>query len=180
MTKKIVLGDPIIINGRKLSLSRAVKAGDYIFCTGQVPMKEGLVMTSGSIEDQTRIVIEEIKKTLELGNCSLDDVVKSDKAFKSSSELKTPILIDHTGKVGKAYGARSTPHMFVIDKEGVLQYQGAFSDQGKTNYVLNAVEAIKAGKTPSPATTKSWGCGIKYASGSASGRGGKGGKRRRN
>ena len=113
-------------------------------------------------------------------NKSMDDVVKSDKAFKSSSELKTPILIDHTGKVGKAYGARSTPHMFVIDKEGVLQYQGAFSDQGKTNYVLNAVEAIKAGKTPSPATTKSWGCGIKYASGSASGRGGKGSKRRRN
>ena len=39
MTKKIELGDPIIINGRKLSLSRAVKAGGYIFCTGQVPMK---------------------------------------------------------------------------------------------------------------------------------------------
>ena len=77
MKKKQPLGDPIIINGRQLSLSRAVQAGDYIFCTGQVPMKEGLVMTSGSIEDQTRIVIEEIKKTLELGNCSLDDVVKS-------------------------------------------------------------------------------------------------------
>jgi alkyl hydroperoxide reductase subunit AhpC len=101
--------------------------------------------------------------------------MKSDKAFKTSADLKAPILVDHTGKVGKAYGARSTPHMFVIDKEGVLQYQGAFSDQGKTNYVLNAVEAIKAGKTPSPATTKSWGCGIKYASGSG---GGKGGKRR--
>ena len=53
MTKKIVLGDPIIINGRKLSLSRAVKAGDYIFCTGQVPMKDGKVMITGTIEEQT-------------------------------------------------------------------------------------------------------------------------------
>ena len=77
MKKKQPLGDPIIINGRRLSLSRAVQAGDYIFCTGQVPMKDGHVMTSGTIEDQTRIVIEEIKKTLDLANCSLDNVVKS-------------------------------------------------------------------------------------------------------
>ena len=77
MKKKQPLGDPIIINGRQLSLSRAVQAGDYIFCTGQVPMKEGSVMTSGSIEDQTRVVIEEIRKTLGIADCSLDDVVKS-------------------------------------------------------------------------------------------------------
>ena len=77
MKKKQPLGEPIIINGRQLSLSRAVQAGDYIFCTGQVPMKEGKVMTSGSIEEQTSVVIEEIKKTLGLADCSLDDVVKS-------------------------------------------------------------------------------------------------------
>ena len=77
MTKKHPLGDPIIINGRQLSLSRAIKAGDYIFCTGQVPMKNGSVMTTGSIEEQTIAVIEEIRKTLSLANCSLEDVVKS-------------------------------------------------------------------------------------------------------
>lgn len=77
MTKKIVLGDPIIINGRKLSLSRAVKAGDYIFCTGQVPMKDGNVMTSGTIEEQTIAVIQDIQKTLSLADCTLNDVVKS-------------------------------------------------------------------------------------------------------
>ena len=77
MTKKYPLGDPIIINGRQLSLSRAIKAGDYIFCTGQVPMKNGSVMTTGSIEEQTIAVIEEIRKTLSLANCSLEDVVKS-------------------------------------------------------------------------------------------------------
>ena len=76
MTKKIVLGDPIIINGRKLSLSRAVKAGDYIFCTGQVPMKDGKVMTSGTIEEQTIAVIQDIQKTLSLADCTLNDVIK--------------------------------------------------------------------------------------------------------
>ena len=77
MNKKITLGEPIIINGRKLSLSRAVRAGDYIFCTGQVPMKDGKVMTSGSIEEQTTAVIKDIEKTLSLANCTLNDIVKS-------------------------------------------------------------------------------------------------------
>ena len=77
MTKKIVLGDPIIINGRKLSLSRAVKAGDYIFCTGQVPMENGKVLTSGTIEEQTIAVIQDIEKTLSLADCTLNDIVKS-------------------------------------------------------------------------------------------------------
>ena len=77
MTKKIVLGDPIIINGRKLSLSRAMKAGDYIFCTGQVPMNDGKVMTYGTIEEQTIAVIQDIEKTLSLADCTLNDVVKS-------------------------------------------------------------------------------------------------------
>ena len=77
MTKKVVLGDPIIINGRKLSLSRAIKAGDYIFCTGQVPMKDGEVMIYGTIEEQTIAVIQDIEKTLSLADCTLNDVVKS-------------------------------------------------------------------------------------------------------
>lgn len=77
MKEKITLGEPIIINGRKLSLSRAVRAGDYIFCTGQVPMKDGKVMTSGTIEEQTTAVIKDIEKTLSLAECTLNDVVKS-------------------------------------------------------------------------------------------------------
>ena len=49
MSKEII-GDPLIINGRKLSLSKAVRAGDFVFLTGQVPMKNGAVVTDGSIE----------------------------------------------------------------------------------------------------------------------------------
>ena len=76
MSKQII-GKPLIINGRKLSLSKAVRAGDFVFLTGQVPMKNGAVVTDGSIEDQTRIVLDEIKKTLAEAGCELQDVVKS-------------------------------------------------------------------------------------------------------
>ena len=76
MSKQII-GEPLIINGRKLSLSKAVRAGDFVFLTGQVPMKNGAVVTDGSIEEQTRIVLDEIKKTLAEAGCELQDVVKS-------------------------------------------------------------------------------------------------------
>ena len=76
MTKQII-GDPLVINGRHLSLSRAVRAGDFVFLTGQVPMQNGAVMTHGSIEDQTRAVLDDITATLAMAGCERNDVVKS-------------------------------------------------------------------------------------------------------
>ena len=76
MSKEII-GEPLIINGRKLSLSKAIRAGDFVFLTGQVPMKNGIVVTEGSIEDQTRIVLDEIKNTLAEAGCELQNVVKA-------------------------------------------------------------------------------------------------------
>lgn len=74
---KVIIGDPLVINGRTLSLSRAVRAGDFVYLTGQVPMRDGAVMTEGSIEDQTRAVLDDIKATLALADCALSDVVKA-------------------------------------------------------------------------------------------------------
>ena len=76
MSKEII-GEPLVINGRKLSLSKAVRAGNFVFLTGQVPMKNGVVITEGSIEEQTRIVLDEIKNTLTEAGCQLQDVVKA-------------------------------------------------------------------------------------------------------
>jgi len=76
MTKKII-GDPVEINGRRLSLSRAVRAGDFVFLTGQVPMQKNAIMTHGDIEDQTRAVLDDITETLKLAGCDRGDVVKS-------------------------------------------------------------------------------------------------------
>ncbi len=76
MTKKII-GDPLVIDGRRLSLSRAVRAGDFVFLTGQVPMQNNTIMTHGDIEDQTRAVLNDITATLKLAGCDRSDVVKS-------------------------------------------------------------------------------------------------------
>ena len=75
--KKKIIGDPIIIGGTTLSLSRAVRAGDFVFLTGQIPFKDGEVMTNGTVEEQTRAILEDIKSTLALADCELTDVVKA-------------------------------------------------------------------------------------------------------
>ena len=87
---------------------------------------------------------------------------EKDRVYGAEMMLPYPILMDAEGKVGHAYGAKTTPHMFVIDKTGKLAYAGAIDDKGDTNYVANAIEAVLAGKEPSPSQTKSYGCGIKY------------------
>lgn len=74
---KQIIGGPLEIGGRVLSLSRAIRAGDFIFLTGQIPMQDGAPMTNGSIEDQTRAVLNDIQATLALADCELTDVVKA-------------------------------------------------------------------------------------------------------
>ena len=86
MTKKII-GDPVVINGRRLSLSRAVRAGDFVFLTGQVPMQNNAIMTHGNIEDQTRAVLEDITETRKLAGGDRGDVVKSMVWFTSRDDF---------------------------------------------------------------------------------------------
>ncbi|MDG2097310.1 MAG: RidA family protein [Paracoccaceae bacterium] len=74
---KKIIGGPLIIGGRTLSLSKAIRAGDFVFLTGQIPMKNGEPMTTGTIEDQTKAILEDIKATLEEAECNMSDVVKS-------------------------------------------------------------------------------------------------------
>ncbi len=76
-SKKQVIGGPLVIGGRQLSLSRAIRAGDFVFLTGQIPFKDGAPMTTGTIEEQTRAVLEDIEKTLAEAGCALADVVKT-------------------------------------------------------------------------------------------------------
>jgi peroxiredoxin len=81
-----------------------------------------------------------------------------------------PTLQDIDGKVGRLYGAKTTPHMFVIDAQGILRYAGAIDndprgkDPNRVNYVTSAVGALFQGKAPSPATTQPYGCTVKYRS----------------
>ena len=75
--KKEVIGGPLEINGRVLSLSRAIRAGDFVFLTGQIPMRNGVPMTDGSIQDQTRAILDDITETLATADCTREDVVKA-------------------------------------------------------------------------------------------------------
>lgn len=84
----------------------------------------------------------------------------------------TAVLLDETGGVGKLYGAKTTPHMFVINPEGVLEYNGAIDSIASTrmadiekadNYVVDAIAAIQAGEPVKAPTSRPYGCGVKYA-----------------
>ncbi len=74
---KTVIGEPLVIGGHKLSLSRAIRAGDTVYLTGQIPMRDGAPLTTGSIEEQTRAVLDDITATLAQAGCTRDDVVKA-------------------------------------------------------------------------------------------------------
>jgi peroxiredoxin len=90
-------------------------------------------------------------------------------AWTKEQGLTYPTLLDPSGDVGRAYGAKSTPHMFVIGKDGKLAYMGAIDDNpdGKVatphNYVDAALSALVAGKPVEVASTKQYGCSVKYA-----------------
>tara|TARA_B110001450_G_scaffold78848_1_gene74827 strand:- start:172 stop:573 length:402 start_codon:yes stop_codon:yes gene_type:complete len=77
VNKKQIIGGPLEIGGRVLSLSKAIRAGDFVFLTGQIPMRDGVPMTDGTIHDQTRAILDDITDTLAEAGCSRDDVVKS-------------------------------------------------------------------------------------------------------
>ncbi|MEO3680106.1 redoxin domain-containing protein [Rheinheimera fenheensis] len=96
---------------------------------------------------------------------------KADELTANRSAKPTAVVFDESGVVGKAYDAKTTPHMYVIDKAGVLQYMGGIDsipsakvdDIAKaTPYFANAAKAVLAGQTPDPAVTKPYGCSIKY------------------
>ena len=89
----------------------------------------------------------------------------------AKSAKPTAVLLDPDGTAGRAYGAKTTPHMFVIDGKGTLVYAGAIDDKSSTdpaevktarNYVAAALEELRAGKPVSVASTTAYGCGVKY------------------
>jgi peroxiredoxin len=91
-------------------------------------------------------------------------------AYDQKNGINYSVLYDESGQVGHAYGARTTPHMFIIGTDGKIAYNGAIDDdpfarKGKAerlNYVGQGLNAEKGGKSPDPASTKPYGCSVKY------------------
>ncbi|PZR71846.1 MAG: thioredoxin family protein [Chthoniobacterales bacterium] len=104
----------------------------------------------------------------------LEGNLTADQANAKISEWKTKqtaLLLDPDGKVGRTYGAKNTPHMFVINPEGKIVYEGAIDSKpssnasdipSSTNYVKVALEESLAGKIVSNPTTRPYGCSVKY------------------
>lgn len=81
------------------------------------------------------------------------------------------VILDESGDIGRLYGAKTTPHMFVITPEGTVAYQGAIDSKPTaraddidtaTNYVTAALESLEAGEAVQVASTKPYGCSVKY------------------
>ena len=96
---------------------------------------------------------------------ALKDWAKAKKAMPAAT------IVDTGGAIGKAYGARTTPHMYLIDPSGKLVYAGAIDSKpsanpadikGATNYMVQAIDESLAGKALSQAVTKPYGCSVKY------------------
>ncbi len=102
------------------------------------------------------------------GYCTPEQAVE---ITKEKSAVPTAVLLDPEGNVGKSYGAKTTPHMFIISKEGILVYNGAIDDIRSTdvddvakaqNYVQMALDELLAGKEISVKTSQPYGCSVKY------------------
>ena len=96
---------------------------------------------------------------------------EANRAFSKKHKLPFAILDDRPGAVGRKYGARTTPHMFVIDKDGNIVYNGAIDsapmgkvtgDGGKVNYVDKALAELTSGQDVSVPGTPPYGCSVKY------------------
>jgi hypothetical protein len=113
--------------------------------------------------------------TIDSSGKGLDGYMTPDEAnayMKRVTTSPTARILDPDGAIGHLYGATATPDMFVIDKDGVLQYAGAIDDRpsadhetvaGAHNYVMAALDELKAGKPVTTPLTQVYGCGIKYA-----------------
>lgn len=97
---------------------------------------------------------------------------QADELTASRDAAPAHVIIDEKGTVGRAYDARVTPHMFVVNPEGALVFMGGIDNrptadkadiEGATNYVQLALDAVKAGKPVETAVARPYGCSIKYA-----------------
>jgi len=102
------------------------------------------------------------------GNFSNDEI--NSRSKKHGAKF-TVYLVDSDGKVGKTYGAKTTPHMYIIDKTGKLVYAGGIDDKASTdisdiksakNFVVSALDELLAGKHVSMQSSKPYGCSVKY------------------
>ena len=105
------------------------------------------------------------------GKEGYQDTAKMAEVAKENGDKSTHFILDPDGKIGKAFGAKVTPHMFIVNKEGKLVYSGAIDSKATTDQAdvasadklfANALDAVLAGKEVVNAKNQPYGCGVKY------------------
>jgi peroxiredoxin len=105
------------------------------------------------------------------GNQGYMTAAKAKEFSAGQQSRRTAYLLDPTGQVGKSYGAKTTPHMYVINSGGTLVYNGGIDDKptqdpadiaSARNHVLAALSELKTGKPVSVPTSRPYGCSVKY------------------
>jgi peroxiredoxin len=157
---------------------RTIKLSDY---KGQIVVLEwiNLECPFSMYHHQTVQTMAELaKKYRDKGvvwlavNSTAHTTPEPNREFVQKQKLPYPILDDRSGEVGKKYGARTTPHVFVIDKNGVIAYDGAIDNaplgkeqpgSGKLNYVDKALSDLLVNQKVSVPNTPPYGCTVKYA-----------------
>ncbi|MCB1923633.1 MAG: thioredoxin family protein [Gammaproteobacteria bacterium] len=96
---------------------------------------------------------------------------EADRLTRERTASPSAVLLDESGEVGRLYGAKTTPHMFVIDGDGVLRYMGGIDSVASADaadiaraepYVRTALAQLQVGQPVQPAVTRPYGCSVKY------------------
>lgn len=128
---------------------------------------------SGNLQSTQQAAAADGAIWLQVNSGSIGDLdpAKSAEWQKKQGVTATAYIRDETGKLGRLFGAKTTPHLFVIGKDGRLVYQGAIDDQPNANvvntpsahnYVKAALQALRAGQPVEKASSEPYGCGVKY------------------
>jgi len=128
------------------------------------------VMKDGTVANTIKGVTEQFSDVVYVAinsSAARPSSLEGTAAYMKEHKVEIPALLDNDGAVGLMYRAKTTPHCYVIDANGVLVYQGAIDNNdgrgdGKMNYVVNAVTQLKKGESVSPSETKPYGCSVKY------------------
>ena len=147
------------VDGKEYGLPHDAKVTVVCFTCNQCPV-------AVAYEDR---FIEFAKKYKDKGvkfiaiNVNFNESLAAMKERSEEKEFPFPYAFDASGKSSFAYGARRTPHLFLVDGDGKVAYQGSFDDNlqnPKTHYLADAVEAVLAGKKPAFDKTPAIGCAI--------------------
>lgn len=161
------------VDGKNVSLADYEGVNGYIIvftcnhCPYAVMYEDRLIELQKKYEPQGYPVVAIMPNDPEV---KPDDSYNNMKIRADEKGFNFAYLYDEGQKIYPIYGATKTPHVYLLDKDRVVRYIGAIDDSPKEaseveeTFLADAIEALKAGKTPDPATTKAIGCSIKKKS----------------